>query len=242
MPQASIQRQTCGRAGDGPLRMNQYEEFVDTSGGEAVRGFLHRAASAGAEALILTHSAGANCQTPLLVALAAAFAAAGTTTLRCDLPFRQAKPHGPPMRTAERDQAGLKAAVEAMQRATQARRILLGGHSYGGRMASILAADEPGLANELLLLSYPLHPPRAPLQMRTRHFPALQTPTLFVSGARDGFGTIAELEAALQRIPARTELLAVDGAGHELMSKRNQEELPRRVVEAFRGFVGERAR
>lgn len=222
--------------------MEGVREFVDTAGTERVRGFLHTAAAASADALILTHSAGANCETPLLVALAQDFAAAGITTVRCDLPFRQVKPHGPPMRTAERDQAGLKAAVEAMRRETQAPRVFLGGHSYGGRMASMLAADVPGLVDALLLLSYPLHPPRAALQLRTGHFPALRTPALFVSGARDGFGTIAELEAALQLIPARTGLLAVESAGHELMSKRNQTELPQRVVEAFQAFVGGEAR
>jgi hypothetical protein len=124
-----------------------------------------------------------------------------------------------------------------MRRETGADRIFLGGHSYGGRMASILAADEPGLVDTLLLLSYPLHPPRAPEQMRTQHFPRLETPTLFVSGMRDGFGTITELETAVRLIPARTELLPVEGAGHELIGKRNRDALPRAVIEAFRSFT-----
>jgi predicted alpha/beta-hydrolase family hydrolase len=212
--------------------------FVDTSGEQPVRGFLHTPAVTGSEGLILTHGAGANCQTPLLVALADAFAAVGFNVLRCDLPFRQAKPSGPPVRSAERDQAGLRAAVKAMRRKTNAARIFLGGHSYGGRMASILAADEPGLVDALLLLSYPLHPPRTPGQMRTQHFQKLRTPTFFVSGVRDGFASIAELEGALRLIPARTELLPVEGAGHELMSKRNHDRLPQLVVESFRAFTG----
>ncbi|HEY1498334.1 MAG TPA: alpha/beta fold hydrolase [Acidobacteriaceae bacterium] len=218
--------------------MGDIREFVDTSGAEPVKGFLHAAASADADCLILTHSAGANSQAPLLVAMAQAFAASGIAVLRCDLPFRQARPAGPPMRTAERDQAGLKAAAEAMRRHISPRRIYLGGHSYGGRMASMAAAKLPGLADALLLLSYPLHPPRAPQQMRTQHFPSLTTPAFFVSGARDGFGTIPEIETALQMIPARTQLMAVQSAGHELMNNRNREELPRWVVEAFRAFIG----
>jgi predicted alpha/beta-hydrolase family hydrolase len=214
-------------------------DFIDTSGDQAVRGYLHAPAVQASACLILTHGAGANCQTPLLVALADAFAEAGFIVLRCDLPFRQAKPSGPPMRSAERDQAGLRAAVTAMRRETgAAARMFLGGHSYGGRMASILAADDPGLVDALLLLSYPLHPPRAPEQLRTQHFAKLQTPALFVSGVRDGFGTTAELEAALQLIPARTELLPAEGAGHELIGKRNRDALPRLVVEAFRAFTG----
>jgi hypothetical protein len=142
------------------------------------------------------------------------------------------------MRSAERDQAGLRVAVEAMRRHAGAVRIFLGGHSYGGRMASILAADEPGLVAALLLLSYPLHPPRAPEQMRTQHFSRLESPALFISGVRDGFGTTSELEAALRLIPARTELLPVEGAGHELIGKRNRDTLPQLVVESFRAFTG----
>ena len=76
-------------------------------------------------------------------------------------------------------------------------RIFLGGHSYGGRQASMLCAAEPGLVDALLLLSYPLHPPQRPAELRTAHFPALRTPALFVSGVRDGFGSIDELASGV---------------------------------------------
>ena len=212
------------------------EEFVDTSNDFPVRGYLHRANAADADCLILTHGAGANCQSVLLTTLADAFFAAGRTVLRCDLPFRQARPHGPPSRgSAERDQAGLRAAVEAMRR-NGAGKIYLGGHSYGGRQASMLAAGEPGLVEGLLLLSYPLHPPERPAELRTKHLPDLQTPALFVHGTRDGFGSIAEIEAAMKLIQARSDLLPVADAGHELMTKRNREELPKLVVERFLSF------
>ena len=101
----------------------------------------------------------------------------------------------------------------------------------------MLAADKPGLVDYLLLLSYPLHPPQRPEELRTAHFPRLQTPALFVHGTRDGFGSIDELESALKLIPARTELLPVTGAGHELLSKKNHEELPAIVVKTFRSFA-----
>lgn len=213
------------------------EEYKDNSVIDApVRGFLHQAPGADADGLVLTHGAGANCQTLLLKALAEAFCSAGVTVLRCDLPFRQARQHGPPPRgNAEKDQEGLRAAVAAMRRETSGR-IFLGGHSYGGRQASMLAAATPGLVERLLLLSYPLHPPKRLDQMRTGHFPSLETPALFVSGERDGFGTKAEMEAALRLIPARTELLMVAGAGHELMTVRNRVELAERVVKAFSKF------
>ena len=202
-----------------------------------VRGSLHRPTASGADCLILTHGAGANCDAPLLVALADAFCAMGMVVLRCDLPFRQSRPHGPPARgSGERDQQGLRAAVESMRRHFSGR-MFLGGHSYGGRQASMLAAAEPDLVKCLLLLSYPLHPPKRPGELRTGHFPVLQTPALFVHGTRDGFGSIAEMNAALKLIPARTELLPVADAGHELLTKRNREDLPQFVVEAFRSFI-----
>jgi uncharacterized protein len=101
----------------------------------------------------------------------------------------------------------------------------------------MLAADEPGLVDRLMLLSYPLHPPQRPGELRTAHFPQLQVPALFVHGTRDGFGSINEMEAALKRIPAPSELLPIDSAGHELMTKRNRDEMPKVVVDAFRSFV-----
>ena len=205
-----------------------------------MRGFLHQPAASGGpqshDALILAHSAGADCNAPLLIALAEAFSSAGSTVLRCNLPFRQLRSHGPPPRgSAERDQQGLHAAVEAMRRRA-AGRVFLGGHSYGGRQASMLASSAPGLVEGLLLFSYPLHPPRQPQQLRTAHFPRLQTPVLFVHGSRDGFGTIAEMEEARKLIPARTDLLAISSAGHELITKQNRDNLPRLCVERFLAF------
>jgi uncharacterized protein len=101
----------------------------------------------------------------------------------------------------------------------------------------MLAASEPGLVDQLLLLSYPLHPPQRPSELRTGHFPDLQTPAMFVHGTRDGFGSIDEVAAALKRIPARTELLPLTGAGHELVTKKNRDEVSKRVAEAFRLFT-----
>jgi uncharacterized protein len=101
----------------------------------------------------------------------------------------------------------------------------------------MLAASEPGLVDSLLLLSYPLHPPQRPTELRTAHFPRLQTSAMLVHGVRDGFGSIDEMTAALPLIPARTELIAIPAAGHELLSKRNRDELPKLVVEQFRSFA-----
>jgi predicted alpha/beta-hydrolase family hydrolase len=110
---------------------------------------------------------------------------------------------------------GLKAAVEVM-RSLVAGDVFLGGHSYGGRQASVLAADEPELARALLLLSYPLHPPGKPAMLRTAHFSRLRSPALFVHGTADPFATTDELKTAMGLIPAATKLILIDGAGHDL--------------------------
>jgi len=218
--------------------MNDCHEFrEDSPAGLPVKGFLHGAIGPENDCLILTHGAGSNCNAPLLIALAGAFAEGGLAVLRCDLVFRQLRPQGPPPRgSAERDQLGLRAAVASVQRRTSGR-IFLGGHSYGGRQASMLTADEPALVDRLLLLSYPLHPPLRPAEPRTAHFPRLEVPALFVHGTRDGFGSLEEMTAALKLIPAQTELLSVAGAGHELLNKRNRDAMAKTIVAAFGSFA-----
>jgi uncharacterized protein len=189
------------------------------------------------DGLVLAHGAGSNSKAPLLITVAAAFARAGLTVLRCDLPYRQNRPYGPPSPgAAARDRDGLRNAVAALRK-MGCGRLFLGGHSYGGRQATMLCAEEPDLAG-LLLLSYPLHPPRKPEQLRVKHLPELRVPALFVHGTRDPFGSIEEMEKALKMIPARMELLKVDGAGHDLgfKAKSMPDELVGGVVRVFLDF------
>ena len=133
---------------------------------------------------------------------------------------------------AARDREGLRRAVDVLRSKTSGR-IFLGGHSYGGRQGSMLAAEQAQLISGLLLLSYPLHPPRKPAELRTAHFPQLKTPSLFVHGGRDPFGSHDEMKTALALIPAQTMLLEIEGAGHELLGKKTEENLPSRIVQAL---------
>ena len=215
------------------------ELFTDISLDPYVRGFLHRPGTPSGDGVVLTHGAGSNSRAPLLVALAAAFAGAGVTVLRCDLPYRQSRPFGPPgPGDSARDRQGLKHAVAALRKLVPGR-MFLGGHSYGGRQSTMLCADEAGLVDGLLLLSYPLHPPRNPSQLRTQHLPKLQTPALFVQGTRDPFGSPEEMEPALSLIPAKNRLLQIEGAGHDLgfKGKAKHEDLTKAVLAAFQNFV-----
>jgi uncharacterized protein len=193
------------------------EPFEDApSGGPAVHGFLHRPATPSGDALVLTHGAGSDCRAPLLVAIASAFAARGFLVLRSDLPFRRARSSGPPpLSAAAHDREGLRRAVLAVRKLAPGR-VFLGGHSYGGRQATVLAAEEPDLAAGLLLLSYPLHPPRRPRELRTAHFPRLRVRALFVHGSRDPFGSLDEMRSALALIPAPTVLVPIEGGMHDL--------------------------
>jgi hypothetical protein len=189
------------------------EQPFDSGG---VRGVLHQPENTAGDGLVLTHGAGANCQAPLLVRLARSFADLGLLVLRYDLPFRQQRPKGPPFPAMNaRDREGVAQAVQTM-RGLASGRIFAGGHSYGGRMTAMSASERPGMADALLLLSYPLHPPDKPDKPRTGFFPELRVPALFVHGTADSFGTIEEVRAALAMIPAKTELLPLDRAGHDL--------------------------
>jgi len=118
-------------------------------------------------------------------------------------------------------------------------RVFLGGLSYGGRQASLIAAEERALTAGLLLLSYPLHPPGRAGELRTAHFPSVSVPTMFAHGSLDAFGSLEELGAAMRSIPGPATLVSIDGAGHGLGrgSRGPEPETIARIVEAFLSWV-----
>jgi len=211
-------------------------ELIDVPGDVPVRGAFHPAA--GSDGLVLTHGAGGNKDAPLLVAVAEAFAGRGVSVLRCDLPYRQVRPRGAPSPAgAARDREGLRAALAVLRQRVPGR-LFVGGHSYGGRQASMLAAETSSLVSALLLQSYPLHPPGKQQALRSAHLPSLRVPTLFVHGITDPFATPAELDNARALIPAPTHVLLVKG-GHDLGwgRKATDTTLPERIAAAFLKFV-----
>lgn len=107
------------------------------------------------------------------------------------------------------------------------RRILLGGRSMGGRMCSMAVAE--GLpAAGLVLLSYPLHPPRKPEKLRVAHFKDIHVPTLFVGGNRDPFGTPAEFRQHQRKIKGTVSRVWLDGGRHD--PKKHDDEIVEAVV------------
>jgi predicted alpha/beta-hydrolase family hydrolase len=172
-------------------------------------------------ALLLTPGASATRDHSALVAIDSAVSPLGVVVERINLPARA------------------PAAVEAVKQAASAladragvkpERVLLGGRSFGGRMCSMAVAEGlPALG--LALVSYPLHPPGKPENRRDAHFPAVEVPCLFVSGTRDAFGTIGELEGAVLHVRGPVSHIWLDGGDHGLRGR------DATVAEAVRDWI-----
>ena len=173
--------------------------------------------------VVLTHGAGGSRESPLLIRICDEWAARGWVAIRYNLPYRRRRPKGPPSGSAAGDRDGIVEAItlarELVARGLVDGPVLAGGHSYGGRQTSMVAAENPGLVNGLTLFSYPLHPPGKPENLRTEHFGSIQVSAVFTHGTADPFGTLDELRLAVELIPADTEIVEVTGARHDLNSK-----------------------
>ncbi len=165
--------------------------------------------------LALTHGAGGTFATPSLVAYAEAVAARGLQVVRFNLPYVEAgkKTPGP----QARDEACWRDVARALR--PRAPRLLLGGRSYGGRMASHVVAD--GVACEgLVLLAYPLHPPGKPDRLRAAHLERIMAPMLFLQGTRDPFADPTLLARTLAQLPgASRHRLEGGDHGHKVSGR-----------------------
>ena len=159
--------------------------------------------------ILLTHGAGTGLDHPFLVGFAVAAADAGVRCVRFNLPYAQAgrRMPGP----AAHAVAAWRAVLDAAPRDAP---VVAAGRSYGGRMASMAAAEQRIAVAALIYLGYPLHPPGRPDKPRDAHLPAIEAPQLFVSGTRDPFVDPHEqLERAVASCP-RGHLRWVEGGGH----------------------------
>ena len=159
------------------------------------------------KALLLTPGAGADRNQSTLVALEQA---AGLLTERVDFPYRLAGKRMPDKPRVAVAHLVAEAAKLTKRARTRPQNVVLGGRSYGGRMCSMAVAE--GLpAAGLVLLSYPLHPPGKPENLRTEHFGAIEVPVLFVSGDKDPFGTPEEFAQHVQAIKGPVTQVWVPG-------------------------------
>jgi predicted alpha/beta-hydrolase family hydrolase len=209
--------------------------------GAATTALVYPAAGPGiGAALILGHGAGAGQRSPFMVETAGALSALGLDVVTFNFLYTEQKrriPDRPPL--LEACYRSVIAAVRG-EILTARGHLFIGGKSMGGRIATEVAAAHADLPIQgLVLLGYPLHPPGRPQQRRDKHLPAIHHPMLFVQGARDTFGTPAELSPVLERLPVHATLHVVPGGDHSFKVARidaaqrasMNDEIHRKVVE-----------
>ncbi len=166
---------------------------------------------------VLAHGAGAPHTSPFMVTFAEALAARGLDVVTFNFPYMEARRRLPdPGRVLEACYAEVLRHAGALP-GLEDRRVVIGGKSMGGRIASQLVAhdaESSARVAALVFLGYPLHPPGKPQQLRTAHLPKVRQPMLCVQGEHDPFGTPAELAPVLAALPAESDLFVVDGGGH----------------------------
>jgi len=205
---------------------------------DAIAGVAHEPAGAPAGVVVLTHGAGGSRDSPMLIRICEEWARRGWLAVRYNLPYRRRRPKGPPSGSATADQAGVVEAIELartlLARTTTDGPVIAGGHSYGGRMTSMVAASTP--LDVLTLFSYPLHPPGKPERARTEHLPLITVPTVFTHGTSDPFGTIDELRAAAALVRGPTAIVEITDDRHDLGSKTL--DVPSLAVDAAQRMLG----
>ena len=201
---------------------------------EDVAGIAHEPDGTPSGVVVLTHGAGGSRESALLQQLCDEWARRGWLAVRYNLPYRRRRPKGPPSGSATTDRAGIVEAI-AVCRDLADGPLIAGGHSYGGRLTSMVVAEKPQPVDVLTLFSYPVHPPGKPERARTEHLPDIAVPTVFTHGTSDPFGTLDEVRAAAALIPAPSEIVEITGARHDLGSKNL--DVPALAVDAALGLL-----
>jgi predicted alpha/beta-hydrolase family hydrolase len=187
---------------------------------------------------VCAHGAGGHRDDALMASLAAELRTRGIGVVRFNFPYREsglARPDPMPIL-----QAALAAVADHVRSELRPDRLLLGGRSMGGRVASILAAQ--GFACDgLLLLAYPLHPAGRHHQLRDQHLPGVAVPVLCFNGTRDPLCRQDLMEQVVQRAGSRWTMHWLEGADHSFhvlkRSGRTDEQVMREVGEVSQGWV-----
>lgn len=188
---------------------------------------------------VLGHGAGGGMDAPLMEGIAAGLEARGHTCLRFNFPYREAGKKAPD--PAARLEKAFKAVVARARKLPGTDRIIVGGKSMGGRMSTHLAAaGEP--VDGILLLGYPLHPPKRQDKARTAHLSSIRVPMLFLQGTRDALCDLKLLKKTLKKVP-EARLHVVEGGDHSLdvlkSSGRTRAEVQDELCEIVDGWLGD---
>ncbi|MDK1361709.1 dienelactone hydrolase [Arthrobacter sp. zg-Y1219] len=196
----------------------EHEQFAIPTGDTEVSAAFAAPATATA-AVVVAHGAGAGMDHPFLTGFTDALNDGGIATLRFNFPYREAGrkfPDRPPAAIA-----AWRAAMAAAASRTAGLPLWSCGKSFGGRMASMAAAEGMPTAG-LLFLGYPLHPPGKPEKMRDEHLYGLTLPMLFLQGTRDTFALPGELEPVAERIGPNARIEWIDGGNHSFEVRGNK--------------------
>jgi hypothetical protein len=183
--------------------------------GKSVSASVH---GEGQTVVVLGHGAGGNRKNPFLVELAEGLAASGRRCVLYNFAYSETGRGGPDR--PELLEAAARAVAEAARAMQGATRLVLGGKSMGGRIASQVVAAGTA-ADGLVFLGYPLHPPGKPEVLRDRHLPRIEAPMLFVQGTRDAFARFDLLESVLHRLGDRAFLHRIDDGDHSFAVRRS---------------------
>ena len=164
--------------------------------------------------LILGHGAGANQLSGFMRLFAAGLAERGLDVVTFNFLYTEQGRKIPD--PAPRLESCYRAVIDAVvkHKKLKGNRLVIGGKSMGGRIASQVAASQPADIDGLVFLGYPLHPPGRPDKLRSEHLPKIKAPMLFVQGSRDAFGTKQEIEALIKKLKLPAELYSIEGGDH----------------------------
>src|SRR5918996_9449 len=163
--------------------------------------------------VVLAHGAGAGLDSDFMVAIGDELTARGLIVARFNFPYVERGRRSPDR--AEVLEATFQDVIEHLDEARRRRKLVLGGKSLGGRIASHVVAGGAD-ADGLVFLGYPLHPPGKPERIRDAHLRTISVPMLFVEGTRDPFCPLETLEEVRSRLKAPTEVAVIEGGDHSL--------------------------
>ncbi|NVJ98859.1 MAG: alpha/beta fold hydrolase [Alphaproteobacteria bacterium] len=168
--------------------------------------------------ILLAHGAGAPADSPFMEAFAEGLAKRGYEVLRFNFPYMEKRQEDGKKRPPDRAPKLVEAFRQTIEEIRPDGPLLIGGKSMGGRIASMVAAEDNSICNGLVCLGYPFHPPGKPEKLRTDHFPKINLPTLILQGERDAFGGKALLDTL--QLPESFSLHWAPDGNHDLTPRK----------------------